>query len=81
MIGRGIGRPNTELNSSDGNDIEEEEINNNISKEEIENEDRKSDLPEPPCRNTVGRWLIYFQTYPSQFVWIAQLLRNLNVRA
>ena len=57
MIGTSIGRPTTERNSTDKNEVKKEEINNSISKGIIENEDKKcDDLPEMTCKNIVGEY-------------------------
>ncbi|CAB4002810.1 hormonally up-regulated neu tumor-associated kinase-like, partial [Paramuricea clavata] len=54
VIGTSIGRPTTERNSTDRNEVEKVEINNNTSKGIIENEDKKcDDLPEVTCKNIV----------------------------
>ena len=57
VSGTSIGRPVTERNSTDRNEVEKEEISNDISKEVFESEDRKCDnFPEMTCENIVGEY-------------------------
>jgi hypothetical protein len=58
VIGQKIAKPTTDENSSDGNKVANEEVNNNISKEVTENLDSEcEDLPGPTFRNVVGKYL------------------------